>query len=62
MGVCIDDQAAIVIDGDQFKVVATESAGGSNRVTRKDVMPDGSISERVYLPSSKFYPLKELNR
>ena len=60
VGVGIDDQAGIVVDGDQFRVVATESAGLSNKVTKKVVDDNGEIKEFVFVPESKWRPLREL--
>lgn len=59
-GVCIDDQAALIIDGDMFHVVASEVAGSSERVTKKIVNDDGSISATVFRPSTGIRPLSEL--
>ena len=59
-GVCIDDQAALVIDGDRFCVVASDIAGESNRVTKKVVNNDGTISATVFHPSSDMQPLANL--
>lgn len=38
LGVCIDDQAALVIDGDAFRVIATETASATTAVRTKRVM------------------------
>ncbi len=76
IGVCIDDQAALVIDGNMFRVVATEEASASTAVRRKKVRrvavnddDDNAIErgegqqvveETTFLPSVTYYPLSDL--
>ncbi len=60
VGIGIDDQAGIVVDGDQFRVVATENAGTSNKVTKKVVDRSGKIKETIFRPDSRWHPLREL--
>jgi hypothetical protein len=64
VGVGIDDQAAIVIDGDSFSVVASSSAGASVRVTKKIVYQnpsdEGAIKEKVFVAGPATYALSDL--
>lgn len=60
VGICIDDQAALVIDGDKFRVLASDVAGDSERVTKKIVNSDGSITATLFRPSGEELPLTDL--
>jgi len=57
IGVCIDDQAALLVDGDSFRVLSTDGKSG---VCRKDVQDDGSIEKTVFSPSEEFKSLDHL--
>ena len=57
VGVCVEDQAAVVIDGDSFHVVA---ADGKSKVLRKRVEKGGSISSVVFKPGENPRTLVEL--
>lgn len=64
VGIGIDDQAALVIDGDSFTVVASSTAGASVRVTKKVVQHhdfgDAAIIETVFSAGTKAHPLSAL--
>ena len=57
IGIGIDDQAAIVIQGDQFKILSTD---GRSRVTKKKVQPNSTIEEIPFDSDGKFHSLNEL--
>lgn len=59
-GICIDDQAALVIDGDSFRVVSSDVAGKSDRVTKKSVGLKGEIKVTVFHPFNEMRPLRDL--
>jgi cyanophycinase-like exopeptidase len=59
IGIGIDDQAAIVVDGDQFKVLSTD---GKAHVMKKRYTDDGTIQEIHYASNDDvFHPLSDLN-
>lgn len=57
IGIGIDDQAAILIEGDQFKVLSTD---GRSHVTKKKCKSDGTIEETHFPCDNSFHPLHEL--
>ena len=59
VGVGIDDQAAIIVEGDKFHVVSTD---GLAKVTKVTVNANGSILEKIYPSSNKktIHSLSEL--
>ena len=57
IGIGIDDQTAILVENDKFRVLSTD---GKAKVTKKTLKVDGSIIEKVFLPSSVMIPLNEL--
>lgn len=56
-GIGIDDQAAILIEGDQFKILSTD---GTSHVTKKKVKLDNTIEETLFVSDGNFHPLTEL--
>lgn len=57
VGIGIDDQAAILIEGDQFKVLSTD---GRAHVTKKKYKSDGTIDETHFICDNKFHLLNDL--
>lgn len=57
IGIGIDDQAAIMIQGDQFKILSTD---GKSHVTKKKVNSNNTIEETPFLCDDNFHPLSEL--
>ncbi len=58
-GVGIDDQAAILVVGDEFRVLSTN--GDVSKVTLVKYNKDSdSLDQRVFLPSEEMLSLKEL--
>lgn len=66
-GVCIDDQAALIVDGDMFRVVVTDVASATTAVRSRRVVVDHSVEggsrivNNVFLPTKDFLPLSMLN-
>jgi hypothetical protein len=59
VGIGIDDQAAILVDGDQFKVLSTD---GKSHITKKKYTSEGTIEETHFTSNDDvFHPLTDLN-
>jgi len=58
VGVCIDDQAALIIDGDKFQVLAAD--GKSTTTVCKKFLKRGRVEAKVFPPSRQHHPLKQL--
>jgi hypothetical protein len=51
--------AALVIDGDTFRVLARD---GTSKVTKKYVCADGSMAESYFLPDGTLYNMSDLDK
>ena len=58
VGIGIEDQAAILIDGDKFKVLSTD---GRSHVVQKKVRTDGSLDTIHFQCDDTFYSFSELS-
>jgi hypothetical protein len=58
IGIGIEDQAAILIDGDKFKVLSTD---GRSHVTKKKVRSDGTLGELRFPCDNTFHSFSELS-
>lgn len=58
IGIGIEDQAAILIDGDKFKVLSTD---GRSHVIKKKVLTDGSIGAIHFQCDDTFHSFSELS-
>jgi cyanophycinase-like exopeptidase len=61
IGIGIDDQAAIVINDDQFKIVSTN--GNISKLTKKIYNKElNEINERIFYPDNNYHSIEELSR